>query len=368
MGEIVAKAKEIAYNAMGYVKQVVPPCLLGTRGHLQPLWGKKKRIIYNAPAEIALLEQTFVAPLLKKCKDMGEACPIMFGKNVIPRLSRMNMASEFPGGSYAVELDISGFDKGILAAFELRAFGILEALLDFDHWKGKKLCPSAARRYQRVWDFCVEYVIHTPVMTPDGKCWFLDGSIASGSSFTQLVESILSMLYAEYYAITEANPILDLKVLGDDCRMVLARFPDMTMIARIYKTLFGAVVNVEKTKVRKADRPGSEFLGYHFERGFLRRDREEWFRMMLNTEYPVKSLEVSFSRLTAYMFLGGVNDRKFTDFMIQYQRCYELKRSWKMSHTRDLKAKMNYGGLELPDKRLLEYTMSDYMWSLITFK
>jgi hypothetical protein len=318
------------------------------------------------PAAQVALEQCFVGPLIDKARSIRNY-PIMFGKNVIPRLSKMNAETPYPRGSYSVEADISGMDKNLKTATLMRGFAVMEDMIDWKHYEGRELTEAQEERWKRVWEYVIHYFNHTPVMTPDGKVSYLDGSVPSGSSFTQFVESVVSLIMFYFFAFKAGLSVYDVKTLGDDLRAVTHKRPEVRDLAKVYLESFSAILNTKKTRIVRADITGSEFLGYKFNNGFLRRDTKEWFNLMLHPENPVKDLPTSFSRLTAYMFLGGVNDVEFTDFYEKYQMSWKLE-NWDFVMTKDIKAKMMYGGMNFTLKKLLDYTRQDFVWSLITFK
>jgi hypothetical protein len=366
LDEIRAQAREIEISAKSYTPMTPLPAILGTRGLLHVEGDPKRRIIYNVPAAQVVTEQRFVGALLDRVKNEPNY-PIMFGKNVIPRLSVMNNQEIHPRGAYSVEVDISQFDRNLKTATLRRGFSVMEDMIDFNHWEGKELGKAKRTRFKRVWDYSVYYFLHTPVMTPDGRVSFLDGSVPSGSAYTQFVESIVSLIMFTFFCLRAGFAMIKAAVLGDDCRGVTMGRPDLKVMSKIYADTFHARLNTKKTRIVRADLAGSQFLGYKFRNGFLYRPTMEWFNLMLHPENEVKDLPTSFSRLLAYMFLGGVNSVRFTDFFIKYQTCWPLE-NWDFVMTKDMKAKMMYGGMNFSLKKVLEYTMQDFVWSLITFK
>jgi len=366
LDQIYEQARMVEINAMDLVPQEPIPMMLATRAIMYDWTKPKQRVTFVGASAIVVNEQKFVAPVIEKMKTIPNY-PIMFGKNVIPRLSKMHNQTPFPKGSYSCELDISKMDRNLRTATIRRGVDVMENMIDFDHWKGKKLREAQKKRWMRTWFFVVYYLLHTPVMKPNGEIQFLDGAMPSGSSFTQLIESIISMIMFVFFSLKYGFGIYDLKVLGDDCKAITQGRPRQEDIAECYLRTFSAVLNTVKTKIRRADREGPEFLGYQFRNGFLYRPTMDWFKLMLHPENEVKDLATSFSRLTAYMFLGGVNDVQFIRFFEHYQGSYPLE-NWEFVKTRDMKAKMLYGGMNFPIKKLLEYTVDDYVMSLITFK
>lgn len=364
--EIRAEAKDMMYHAIDHRPQVPKPALLGTRGVSIKRDSPKRRIIYNVPGAQVALGQIFYGPLTEKAKSIPNY-PIAVGKNTIPKLAEKNAQVRYPKGSYKIKIDCQHFDRNLMTFLIIRACGITADMIDFTHWKGKLLNDSQEMRWRRLWEYCVEYTTHTPIMKPDGTLAWQDGEICSGEPGTQWLESIISLIMVTYWTLLAGVHMYDVSALGDDCDPTVHGYPDLNHLVRTYYRTFHAVVNLKKTEIINAAKDGGSFLGYNFRNGFLIRESDEWFRMMLYCEHPVKDLATSFSRLTAYMFLGGINDVRFTDFFTKYQQCWPLE-NWDFVMTRDMKAKMMYGGQTFVSKKLLENTANDFLYALITFK
>ena len=267
---IVEKAYGMTCDIRDGKKLPPTPCTLGTRGSLHLKEERKGRLIFVYPSEITVLEQMFVHPIyemLKKEKDS----PLYFGPNTIARLSRDSQRN-FPNGSHSITVDFRTFDINVIIAMIYAAFDIIYEMIDFTHYKGKKISKAATLRWERVFSFLREYFCHTPVMTPTGRLIWIDGAVPSGSGFTQLVDSIVAMIATRFLANTTCNAVLDLKSLGDDVRAVLAGRPRLEVWEELMLKSFKMEINTKKTKVKSAKVLGSGFLGYEFKNGYLYRD------------------------------------------------------------------------------------------------
>jgi len=365
LDKIESKVRDVMLKAKMGVPQVPEPTLLGTRGHMHINTSRNRRVIYNVPASQITLEQMFVSPIMVAVKKEKNGL-IFTGQDVLPRLRDLS-AKCFPRGSSVVRTDFDKFDRNTVTALLDMALDIIEDMIDFTTWKGKKLRASEQKRYRRVWEYVRLYFIHTPIMLPNGKLEWLDGTIISGSGLTQLVGSIITAILIESVAYHEGNGIYELHTLGDDGFVALARRPNLDMWEQKFQEWFGAVLSKKKTQVFDGKRPDKQFLGYKFKGGMLVRDSFDWFNLALHPEREVDTVEKSFSRLIAYMHLGAVNDVKFSKFFEHYQSGYAIS-NVDLIMDYDMKAKMMYGGMNFEKKGLFNYTRADFVFGVLTYK
>lgn len=342
------------------------PCTVGTRGVLRPLSSKKRRAIYIVPGAHVWIERMFATPLTEKMKSYPDKSPMFFGKRLLPRLRRL-LEKSYGRGSYAVSGDFSHLDRDVLEWLIDEAFGIVRELIDFEHWDGKRVSPAQQKRYERWFDYVVEYFIHTLVMLPDGTFEWLDGGVPSGSAFTQLIDSIVTYLMIDFVAKRTGHGVYVIHVLGDDSKTELAGRPDLELWAKLLLKWFGMTLSVEKTRIYGTRFRQKKFLGYDIRSGYLERERMELFRLLLYVEKEVDSIEKSYTRLIAYMFLGGVNDLRFSKFFEYYQSCYDIPDvSPTLSY--DLDTKRKYAGFDMPMKTLRSYNVNDFRRGLFNYE
>jgi len=266
---------------------------------------------FNIPAEMQVLEQMFVGPLTDRFLSEG-TCPMVFGKGVIAKIKKIT--SKYYGrGKFCLQWDISALDNTIPEQVMRDAFTILEGCIDFENFEGKKQCLYQQKRWKRLYEYLQHYEIYTPVMGPDGKLRIYKGGVSSGSGFTQLIDSVVTTLYTTFVCEMLGLSIEDIYVLGDDLFLATGEV-DLDKMKHILFRVFRVTLNVDKTKIYDGRLPEKTFLGYTFQGGSLHRSTFEWFNMLLHPERMVKTIEISFSRFLAYMFLGGVSDRKFCKF------------------------------------------------------
>lgn len=354
-----ARALEVEIKCGGAV--TVLPALLNTRGHLHKWSSEKRRLTYVYPAAVVAIEQMFLHPLMEKVKEVDGL--LMSGKKVIGRTQTM-LSRSGGGKKCTFKGDFSNFDRHVITPLIEKAFDILEEHLDFANYEGSPVGLAKQKRYRRLWEFVREYFTNTPVMTPSGRVTFLRGTVVSGSSFTQLVDSIISALYVETVAFVTGITLINVRSLGDDVYLELVAYPDVDEWASLLLEWFGCVLSVVKSRVMSAHTPKKGWIGYEFRGGLLFRPDFEWFNLALHPERKVSSVEQSFTRLIAYMFLGGVNSLKFSQFFEHYQSGFEIK-DGDFILSKEFKGKVDYGGLDLPKGRMFGFTKTDFTFSLL---
>jgi hypothetical protein len=366
-GSILEQAKMMFWKAVDGVPVLAVATMVGTRAHMHKLTNKARRMIFNVPAAQIALELCYVKPITDKLLEKPDSSLMFFGKNVIGRLALL-MRRAFGRKSAAVRLDFKKFDRTVPTFLLRRAFGIVRELIDFEHWEGKSLSPSEVQRQKRVFDMVEEYFVNTPVMSPKGNLIIIEGMIISGSGFTQLIGSIVTAILVEMAAQYDGIGVMLLRTLGDDGYAGLAQYPDLEKWAKYFMRWFRMELSVEKSKVFNGTSNEKNFLGYVFKHGFLVRKSFDLFNLFLHPGGEVDSLQKSYTRLTAYMFLGGVSDLKFCKFYEYYQSCYDLDDSWEFQDDWEMKSKRDYAGQNIPIKRLNQYTFKDFLYGLTAIK
>lgn len=361
--EAIKKAEDLAVQVRSGQPIVMPPCKLASRGKLRRLDDPKApRLIYNYPVEQLILEASYAIPLIEFMRDKKNSI-MLFGSNIIPRIYD-TISKRYPRSYWTLRTDISKFDTSVHAFMIKIAFQIIEANIDFDHWDGVPLTQAQKKRWGRVWDYVKYYFTYTPIMSPSGIIKQKKGKIPSGGEFTQLVGSIVNALYLVMVAHYHDHTIKELRVLGDDGFPTVFQKPNVDSWAACLLQWFNVKMSVEKTMLYRGDDPNKTFLGYYFKGGFLYRHTDELFMSALYPEREVDTLEKSFSRLIAYMYLGGVNDIEFTKFFIRYQTGYPIDYEQQMELDYPLQVKVGILGFPIPIKKFKQYTMSEFLHRL----
>jgi hypothetical protein len=297
------------------------PSTMALRGHLSPVHENKSRMIILYPYEIQILEARYFKKLYLQMKRVS---PILSGQQSLQRLHRY--LSQHQDMAY-INTDISGWDRMRAIYLIRQAFKVFYHYLDLTD------------QDKKVVKWLENYLIMTPIMTPDGHLFRKKGGIPSGTFLTLLLNSACNYIAQHTLLNFMQVPYHDLAVLGDDCaffmdvkynwRAIFSRFCDLNMKVFCLRMNFEKSIYTTKLHERK-------FIGYQFEGLLLVRSTREWFENALYPESDVKSEAISFSRMFSYLSIGGINDTKFFDFFQFFLTCYQDSlRLWKKGLFRD---------------------------------
>jgi len=324
-GEVSYEAKKRAKNMDWRIRnglgQQAIPSTMALRGHLSPVHENKSRMIILYPYEIQILEARYFKKLYLRLKAVS---PILSGNQSLQRLHRYLHSNQ---DMAFINTDISGWDR-MRAIFLIRsAFKVLRHYLDL------------TQEDKKVVKWLENYLIMTPIMTPDGYLFRKQGGIPSGTFLTLLLNSACNYI-AQHTLLNFMNvPYHDLAVLGDDCAFfvnityhwesIFRRFCELNTKVFCLRMNYEKSIHTTKLSERK-------FIGYQFDGLVLVRTTKEWFENALYPESDVKSEAISFSRMFSYLCIGGINDPKFFEFFTFFLKCYQDSlRLWKKGLFRD---------------------------------
>lgn len=166
-----------------------PDCCAFVRPHLVQAGEKKCRCIWGYPATIGFQEACFAVPLIesyiKHDSQMAYGYETMLG-------GHLRILNRFGSTGNFLSSDFKSFDKYVPAWLMRIAFDILLRNIDFRKYREKGV-PSAPHLY-KAWKYIVDYFINTPIRLANGTRYRKRSGVASGSYFTQLIDSICNWI------------------------------------------------------------------------------------------------------------------------------------------------------------------------------
>jgi len=353
------------------------PYLLALRGHLSEInttgeWYERQKVrnIWNSDSPTRILENMFLAPLMEEFTHNPPSM-LAFGKDAMSEL-RNQLSDPVPPGWIEGNTDISQFDANMHNWVLVCAFEILEKCFDFSLkiCRGERVLKqklSKASKYKKLWDSVVEHFLHGSIMLPDGRILKKHGKVASGTGFTQIIDSLANAILREISKVSHDTVSTD-KFLGDDnnFQQLLSEYEKLTLnhITAFYSDIYRVPVKLSKcnvvyssdhdqgirdraemvhmisisaNKVREKavsrnpkleqrmpqaflptlidiHQTGRTFLGYRFDNGLLVRPDHEWFCRAIYHERHTATVAHAASRLLGLLLVGGVNSELFLKF------------------------------------------------------
>lgn len=302
-------------------KVEAPPCMIGLRPGLteyETLDTKvKARGVWSYPAEVKVVEMRYTIPILERLSSL-------FGK--IPYVTGVNMNKALPmviddllgKDKYGMVFDISHLDDSVGPDYIAWAFSVIENWMDFGFTK------SSEKRNYNVFKFIQYYFTRTLILLPSGQLVRKAGGVPSGSGFTQLIDTLVSLLI-NVYALLK-NGMKEEEILmycvGDD---VAISVPANYKVANHSKHLESLGFQVNRDKIMFSPK-GEDliFLGYSKYGGHVKRDLLELIKQALFPERFVGSHSRSCSRLLGQYVASGCCSAAFGGLVERafYRRLY----------------------------------------------
>nr|QFR15908.1 nonstructural protein [Spodoptera exempta insect virus 1] len=257
----------------------LPDCAAYVRPHLVPEGEKKVRAVWGYPTTVSFMEACFALPLIDAYKK--SASPMAYGFETARGgcrkiFQRMAKYKNFMSSDY------SRFDKTVPAWLIRIAFDILLANIDLTRYKDEGI-PDTEKLY-RAWKKIITYFINTPIRMCNGERYRKNRGVASGSYFTQLIDSIVNWIVTQYSVRKQGVSILDHLVLGDDSLIATDRPVHIPSLVN-YAKQFGMHINEDKTQ-QVSSIQEIKFLGYQINTGGPSRPLRELCAALAYPERP----------------------------------------------------------------------------------
>jgi len=266
------------------------PSSVTFRSHLARGAAHKSRVVFVTPYPVCCLEGKYAIPLLEKLKRSSYSTPFGTQHNWINGGLR-HFKSCHKG--YPTSLDFSGFDLSVKRPFIEMAFDLLRE------------CFSLRTHEEEEWQLMVEYFINTKVRA-GGTDYVLEGGIPSGSVWTHIVGSTISLFLA-YYCQPDLTSV---KCFGDDLVIFTREKVDLTLIVRWAATL-GFEISMDKSVSGEI-----HWLGFNITGSYPRvLDPIKRWAAFFHPERPDESMDHHRGRLLGYA-MSSLGDPAFlNDFM-----------------------------------------------------
>jgi len=288
-------------------RQVIPDCCAYVRSHLAPVGEEKIRAVWGYPMAVTLGEAVFALPLIRAYGEVGRY-PIAYGYETANGGTR-RVVKRFSSRRNIWALDYSSFDKHVPAWLINAAFFILEQNIDFLHYQ--EYGTTNVDGILRMWTAIKNYFIYTPIRLPNGERYRKTCGVASGSYFTQLVDSIVNALLVCYLSmrVTGSWPD-DYIVFGDDSLVSFKRNVQLAELSLVLRE-FGLSFNIRKSF--QSDRiTDLEFLGYRLENAIPSKEHSKWIYALLYPEHPDLNWDQVASRALGLYYANLGVDGKFS--------------------------------------------------------
>nr|APG78345.1 RdRp [Wenling partiti-like virus 3] len=275
-------------------------CCAYVRSHLTVYPKEKIRAVWGYPYTVSVQEACFAVPLIDAYKKRG---PIAYGWEMVKGGMR-KVEALLSQAHFKYALDFSSFDKTLPSWLIREAFDIIIANYDFSRYQDAGIPHTDA--LHRVWDYIVNYFINTPIRLSNGERFLKDSGVASGSYFTQIIDSVCNFILIEYICRKFGIYPSGIKVLGDDSIFCSNNYVSLDSMQPVFADL-GMKLNVEKSIVTES-LFDITFLGFRFENHLPVKPTEDWLAALHHPEHTDKSFDDFASRALGILYANcGVN-------------------------------------------------------------
>eukprot|EP00918_Siedleckia_nematoides_P010413 GHVU01022786.1.p1 GENE.GHVU01022786.1~~GHVU01022786.1.p1 ORF type:complete len:558 (-),score=42.42 GHVU01022786.1:106-1779(-) len=227
------------------------PCVAGCRRQIVARETNKPRLTWNYPMDVTVIEARFLEALM----DVLKPCKLFAWRwNWLDGFSKYLYTNMSKSEGAKICVDFSHFDADPCPELIRDAFAILEHNLELG-WEEKNQ-----------WECVIDYFINTPILFYD-RLIIKNRGVPSGSYFTQLIDSVINLLYMttiwlEYLDSAWGIPVMGYTVIEDVFAMIIVLGDDSIIscfygmksgeeyrLQEIATKIFGAVINIEKSEI-----------------------------------------------------------------------------------------------------------------------
>jgi hypothetical protein len=292
----------------------------------------KIRSIFGVPKLYIFAQIMFFWPLFNIYKRSRGEYPLLWGFETLNggwlllnhELFRSHMRSSF------LMIDWKRFDKYARFSICRRLLTQVRTYFDFDNGYIPSVSyphthfdwtPAKAARIQRLWQWTIDALTHTPVVLPDGWLYTrLHSGIPSGLYITQYLDSIYNCLMILTILRRMGIPITDdffLKVMGDDSLIRFFLLIPPNMHDMFWSTFqhwadhyFGAIVSIDKSSLT-TNINRCEVLGYRNHNGLPKRDPISLLAQLYHTKARNPTPETTMSQAIGIAYASAGDKRVY---------------------------------------------------------
>ncbi|XP_067001841.2 uncharacterized protein [Anabrus simplex] len=220
-----------------------------------PVENEKVRVIWGYPATTAFQEACFAIPLNRECKKL--IAPVRYDNENI-RNELRNIYTHFEQEENFLSFEYENFEK-IVPAWLIRiAFNILLKNLDLTKYAERGI-PDPDKLLN-AWKYAVYYFINTPIRLFNGERYRKRRGIPNGSSFAELVGSVVNYIVTTYALLKSGNEVKDMVVCGSS---TLACTSSPVNVEEFVASVAKCGLLVDGSKIKAGnDIKAMNFLGY----------------------------------------------------------------------------------------------------------
>jgi len=223
----------------------------------------KPRLVYCPPFAITVLENVFGIPVLDHFVGNTNTS-IIIGHSQM-HLYNMNISEK---DYFKASGDFSSYDQSIPSIIIKLSFEIIKSLYVFKNGYEEQL-----------YDKMVNYVIAGHIFHPSIGTVLRKRGIASGSVFTNLIDSISNLLIINYVTTIIGFDYHKLLVCGDDNKIVSNKLLNVGTVSSLVKRIFNMNIDFPREGLVNKGSANSLFLGSYWS---VDGPKRALFRMILS--------------------------------------------------------------------------------------
>lgn len=304
--EAIRKVRLFWHKIKGGENRPLPDCMGLVRAHVCERGTRKVRAVWGYPATVTFGEAVFALPLIRKYQAMAD-CPMAYGyETAVGGMAKIT--KRFRKHPYYAAIDFKNFDKSAPAWLIRIAFDVLRRNIDFGNYQDHGVAD--ARRMYHMFDVIEDYFINTTVRVSDGSRFRKFSGVASGSYFTQLVDSIINCILIAWCSYEQfGTPPKDDLYLGDDSLIGTDSRWNLDVCCRLVSEI-GMQINQSKS-VTTDDLYNITFLGYKVGMGTPFKAHDDWMTSLMFPEIPDRDFAAVQSRAIGLLYANMGVDVKF---------------------------------------------------------